>query len=90
MKKWLCMFYPVYPAERLEIHDLSILDYDDHLLKTQQDKLRIYLDMYNFAKERHRVDKSGIVMYNNSNWLIVEAESMFGVMNKFLEHFKKS
>lgn len=76
MSKWLIEYYPVHPAQHLEVHNLDVLEYEDYCSKNYQEEVKARLDYFNFAVYRHGFIGNNMTYYNNSTLGIVEAETV--------------
>lgn len=84
MSRWLIKYYPVNPANNLEVFNLDVLDYEDYCSENYQNMVREKLDDYLDAVSRHGKDKeSGYVYWNNSCLKIVEADDIKEALDNF-------
>lgn len=78
MSKWLVKYYPVTPAQQLQIYNLDVLDCDNYCSKPYQELVKSELEEYELGLKRNYCD--GWVHYNNKNMKIVKADNIKGVL----------
>lgn len=81
MSKFLVSFYPIEPYRSLLCCEINNqLDYG---MDAQN-----LLDEYYRGLERKGLKDGDLLYFNNSSWIMVEAESMFTAIDKFKEQLK--
>lgn len=88
--RYLIELHPIHPNERLNVYEID--DILNNLNNTYRaiDEAYARYNLYLFAVLRH-YDKdyieNQIIHYNNSSWVVVEADSIRTAINKFWDLF---
>lgn len=87
MSKWLIKYYPVKPAQSLEVYNLDVLDIEDYCSPFYQSIVKSKLEEFKEGCIRHNINKispnAKYINYNDCRIGIVESENVLDAINKF-------
>lgn len=90
MSKFLIRYYPIYPAQSIEVFQLDVLDREDYSSKNYQEFVRDILEDYNCALECHPQSiVNGVLFYNNCSWSIEECQDIGTAIEMHVNRLRK-
>lgn len=86
MQKWLIKWYPVSPAQALNVFNLEVLEVDNYCSSDYQDMVQFEFNEYNWGFERCHANPEDLVYFNNKVMYLISGHELKEAIDIF---FKK-